>query len=93
MAFDREIDGLGDRAERCLEIAELLRSELEPSIPDLERTIEHARKTIGDRLGLLQHQVLHEKPRDPDDDLAAARRQSDVIIASLHTGNMEAMPA
>jgi hypothetical protein len=90
LAFNREVDSLGDRATRCLEIAKQLKADLEPSVPQLERTIEDARKKIGDQLGLLSHQVLHEKPRDPDDDLAAGRRQIDVIVASLHTGNMEA---
>ena len=87
--FGLAVDAMAERADRCLEISQQLDAELEPSVTKLAGRIEESRQAIGQRLSLPIQQVLHEKPRDPDDDLAAAQQQVEVIKAALNSGNVE----
>ena len=89
-AFDQEVTELAEQATRCLQIADQLREQLVPAIDALEQKIAQARGEASQRLQLAPDQVLNEKPRDPDDNLASARRQTDAIQAALHRGNVAA---
>ncbi|MEM7312621.1 MAG: hypothetical protein AAF497_05665, partial [Planctomycetota bacterium] len=88
--FDASVSALGERTERCLEIARLLKNELIPSVERLDATIKSGRSELAEHLNLSYDDMLREEPHDPDVNLKSAQLQIEGIRAALHHGNVEA---
>ncbi len=91
--FDAHITLLGETAERCVAMAEKLKSTSESEISRLEEVINSGRDEIASTLKISDKNSLHEYNNDPDTHLAASRSQFQAVVAAIHRGDIDAATA
>lgn len=89
--FASDVVRLGQRARRCVELAQQVDRSVVASLDALEQRIHESRATIAAKLGIDSSAALREPQYDPDDDLEQARNQLQSARAALDYGGVESV--